>query len=119
MLNTIIQWFVNAIVLIGISYLLPGIYFQSFYAALIAALFLGIINALIRPLLIILTLPINILTLGLFTLFINGVLFWLVSTMVKGFYIASIWTAFWAALIFSLISAVISWLDYKLTCREK
>ncbi len=114
MIRLIIRWVINALVLVGISYFLP-IYFDNFYAALITALVLGVVNALIKPLLVVLTLPINILTLGLFTLVLNGALFWFVSTFIKGFYIANFWTAFWAALIFSIISAVISWLDHRLT----
>ena len=114
MLRIIIRWLINALVLVGMSYFMP-IYFDNFYAALITSLALGIVNALIKPLVVILTLPINILTLGLFTLVINGALLWFVSTFVKGFYLPNFWTAFWAALIFSVISAFISWLDHKLT----
>ena len=118
MLGILLRWLVNTLVLLGISYILPGIYFENFYAALITALVLGVINALIKPLIIILTLPINILTLGLFTLVINAALFWLVSTFVKGFYLSGFWTAFWAALIFSVVSAVIAWIDYKVTRKN-
>lgn len=117
MLGLILRWIVNALVLMGIPSILPGIYFQNFYAALIAALALGIVNALIKPLIVVLTLPVNLLTLGLFTFIINGAMFWFVSTFVKGFYLAGFWTAFWAALIFSLVSAVISWIDHKMTAR--
>lgn len=116
MIGLIIKWFVNTAILILISYVFPtGVIFDNFYSALIAALILGIINALIRPIILILTLPINILTLGLFTLFINGAMFWLSSTFVKGFYVSGFWTAFWAALIFSAISTLLSWIDNKLT----
>lgn len=113
MLGILFRWVINAFVLLGISYVLPGIYFQNFYTALIAALALGIVNALIKPLIVLLTLPINILTLGLFTLVINGALFWLVSTFIKGFYLTNFWTAFWTALIFSVVSAIISWIGHK------
>ena len=115
MLGILLRWLINTLVLLGISYILPGIYFENFYASLITALVLGIVNALIKPLILILTLPINILTLGLFTLVINAALFWFVSTFVKGFYLSGFWAAFWAALIFSVISAILSWLDYKMT----
>jgi putative membrane protein len=81
---------------------------------MITALVLGLVNAVIRPVLIILTLPINILTLGLFTLVINGLLFWFVSSFVKGFSIVGFWPAFWAALIYSLVSIVVNYiLDKK------
>jgi putative membrane protein len=75
-----------------------------------AALLLGILNALIRPILIILTLPINILTLGLFTFIINGVMLWFVSFIIKGFLIQGFWAAVIGALIISIVSWLINWL---------
>lgn len=117
MIRLILRWIINALVLVGISTFLP-IYFDNFYAALITALVLSIINALIKPLILVLTLPLNILTLGLFTLVINGALFWLTFYIVKGTYIAGFWTAFWAALIFSIISALISWFDHKISTNN-
>lgn len=100
----IIRWLVNSIGLLVTAYLIPGIRFENYITALVAALVLGIINAIIRPILLILTLPINILTLGIFTLFINALMFWLAGKVVPGFYITDYGTAFWAALVFSLIS---------------
>ena len=91
-----------------LTYLVPGITVASFYSALLAALVLGLVNALIRPILIILTLPVNILTLGLFTLVINALMFWLVSSMVKGFNVSGFWPAFWGALVISVISWIFS-----------
>jgi putative membrane protein len=72
------------------------------------ALVLGVINALLRPLIILVTLPINVLTLGVFTLFINGALFLLASKIVKGFLITGFWPAFWGYIIFSIISFLLS-----------
>jgi len=115
MLGIIIRWILNALILYMIPSIVPGFHINSFYTAPIAILFLGIINALIKPLLILLTLPINILTLGIFTLFINGFLFWITSTVIKGFLVDGFWPAFWAALVFSIISMFLSWLDRKLT----
>lgn len=112
MIGIIIRWAINALILIGISYVVPGVYFTNFYAALIGALVLGIINALLKPVLLLLTLPINLLTLGLFTLVINGLLFWLASSVTKGFYVVGFWPAFVAALIFSLVSVLLSWADH-------
>lgn len=86
-----------------VAYYIPGLSVQSFYAALVAALVLGLINALIRPLIILFTLPINLLTLGLFTFLINALLFWFASTVVKGFTVAGFWPAFWGALIMSIV----------------
>jgi len=111
MVKIILRWIINALVLMGLTYIVPGVYFTNFYAALIAALVLGIVNAILKPILVVLTLPINIITLGLFTLVINGLLFWLVSTFVKGFFVADFWSAFLAALVFSIISIFLSWLD--------
>lgn len=82
-----------------ITYYIPGITITTFYTALIAALILGLVNALIKPIILILTLPFNVLTLGLFTLVINALLFWFASTVVKGFYVAGFWPAFWGAII--------------------
>lgn len=109
-MRLLLRWLVNAGTLLVMAYYLPGIGVAGFYAALITALVLGLVNAVIRPLLILLTLPINILTLGLFTLVINAFLFWFVSTVVKGFAVTGFWPAFWGALILSLVSWLVSWL---------
>lgn len=107
----ILRWIVNALALMGIAYyLVPGIKVESFFAALVAALVLGLINALIKPILVILTLPVNILTLGLFTLVINALLFWLAAQVVKGFSVADFAAAFWGALCLSIAS----WLAHML-----
>lgn len=106
----LLRWLINALAILGVAYYVPGIGVSGFYAALIAALILGIINALIRPILLILTLPVNILTLGLFTLIINALLFWLTSTIVKGFSIADFKAAFIGALIMWVVSWLTNWL---------
>ncbi len=103
----LLRWLINTITLLILAFYLPGIEVSGFYAALITALVLGLINALIRPLIILLTLPINILTLGLFTLVLNALLFWFVSTIVEGFVVAGFWPAFWGALILSMVSWII------------
>ena len=77
----------------------PGITIAGFYSALIVALVLGLLNALVRPILIFLTLPITLVTLGLFTLVINALLFWFAATVVKGFEVSGFGAAFWGALI--------------------
>ncbi len=106
----IIRWVINALVLISIPYIISGFEISTFWVALIAVLFLAFLNAIFRPILILLTLPINILTLGLFTLVINGVIFWFMGSILKGVTVAGFWPAFWAALIFSLISIIINYL---------
>lgn len=97
-MRLLIKWLLYALALMLITYLVPGISVASFYTALIAALILGLINALIKPVILVLTLPFNIITLGLFTLIVNAFLFWLASTAVKGFMVAGFWPAFWGAL---------------------
>jgi putative membrane protein len=98
------RWIINALALFALPYLFTSIQVKGFGVALIAAAVLGLINALIRPILIVLTLPINLLTLGLFTFVINALLFWFVASFVPGFDVAGFWPAFWGALVFSLIS---------------
>jgi len=110
MLHTILRWVVNAVLLMLIPYVVPGIEMKNFGTALVAALVLAFVNALIKPILILLTLPINLLTLGLFILVINALMFWLVSAIVKGFYISGFWPAFLAALVFSIFSLVLNYL---------
>lgn len=103
-MKLVVRWLLGAAALMLVAYFIPGIAVNSFYAALVAALILGLINALIRPFILLLTLPINILTLGLFTLVINALMFWLASSIVKGFSVAGFWPAFWGALAMWLIS---------------
>lgn len=113
-LYAMLRWLLHALALMFIPYVVRGVEIANFYTALVLVIILGLVNALIRPLLIILTLPINILTLGLFTLMINGFLFWFVSTFVKGFTVTSFWNAFFAALIYSIFSMIINYfLDDK------
>jgi putative membrane protein len=86
-MGIIIRWLVSALAIIITAYLLPGVTVSDIQTALIAALVLGIINAIIKPLTIILTLPINIITLGLFTFVINALMILLTSYFVPGFHV--------------------------------
>ena len=106
--GVLIRWLVLTISIILTSYLVDGIYVESFFSALFAALVLGILNALFRPLLIVITLPINILTLGLFTFVINALLLKMVSGVVPGFYVYGFWSAVFGSLIISLVSWLLS-----------
>jgi putative membrane protein len=103
-MKLILRWLINSAALCVLPYLIPGIFISNFYAAIIAALVIGLINAIVRPILFILSLPITILTLGLFTLVLNALLFWLASTIVKGFEVHGFAAAFFGALVFWLIS---------------
>ena len=100
----LIRWVVNALALIAISRIIRGIEVDGVAAALAAAAVLGIMNAIVRPVLIFLTLPITILTLGLFILVINGLMLYLASTIVKGFSVTGFFPAVFAALLLSIVS---------------
>src|SRR5712691_8253878 len=89
---------------LALPYIVPSVQVDSFYTALIAALLLGFVNTLIRPLIVLLTLPATVLTLGLFIFVINGLLFWFVASFVKGFSVAGFWSAFFGAIVYALIS---------------
>ena len=101
----LISWLITALAIAVTAYLLAGITVDSVFAALVAALVLGLINAFVRPLLLLLTLPLNILTLGLLTFAINALMVMLTAAIVPGFHVAS----FWWALLFSLIVSLITW----------
>ncbi|MBK6401499.1 MAG: phage holin family protein [Rhodocyclaceae bacterium] len=104
MVRMLIGWLLNAIALLAVAYLMPSIQVASFGSALIAALVLGLVNALVRPILVILTLPVTLLTLGLFLLVINGLLFWAVGSFLDGFSVGGFWSGVFGAILYSLIS---------------
>jgi putative membrane protein len=92
-----------------IAYLLPNVIrVDGLLAALIAAFLLGIVNAIIRPILVILTLPLTLLTLGIFLLVINGVMLWLVAALVRGFYVNGFWGAFFGSILISIVNWILS-----------
>jgi len=101
----IAKWLVVALSLLLVAYLIPGISIESTYTALIVAAVLGLVHLLIKPILIILTLPITILTLGLFSFVINALLFWFVASFIKGFEVSGFFSAFLGALVVSVISS--------------
>lgn len=101
----IIHWIIAALAVAITAYLLPGIRVTGFFAAFVTALILGLVNAFVKPVLVVLTLPLNILTLGLFTLVINALMVMLTSAIVPGFEIRG----FWWALLFSIVLSVINY----------
>lgn len=107
-MRLILGWAINALCLLALPYLMDAVKVSDFTTALVVALVLGLLNTVIRPVLILLTLPINLLTLGLFTLVINGLLFWLTARWVEGFSVATFGWAIAAALVYSLISWAVS-----------
>jgi len=110
MLTLIARWILNAAALLLVAYLYPGVRVEGFWPALWAALALGLVNAVIRPILVILTLPATLLTLGLFLFVINALLFWLVAEIVKGFSVTGFAAALLGSILYSLITLVTSWL---------
>ena len=108
MTRLILKWVLNSFALFFVMKLMPGIQFDRFQDLLVAALVIGLLNAFLRPVIILLTLPVTMLTLGLFTLVINGLMFYLAAYLVSGFQVTGFGAAFLAALLFSLFSFVLN-----------
>lgn len=104
------RWLVNTLAVLAASFVVEGIHYDNWQGLLIASLLLGILNAFVRPLIMLLSLPFLILTLGLFTLVINAVLLYFVGWAVKSFHVDSAWAAFWGALVISFVSTAVQWL---------
>ena len=104
----LIRLVVNAVALVIVTYIVPGIHVSGPLGALIAALILGIVNAILRPILVIISLPLELVTLGLFTLVINALLFWLVGALHVGLTVDGFWPAFWGAIVMAIVSWIIS-----------
>ena len=113
MLMLLARWIVNAAALLLVAYIYPGVQVMSFTTALIAALVLGLVNAFIRPLLVILTLPVTILTLGLFLFVINALLFWFVAEIVKGFTVSGFLAALIGSFLYSVVTLLTSWILFS------
>ncbi|MEI7473473.1 MAG: phage holin family protein [bacterium] len=109
MLNAVIKWVFLALGLLLIDAILPGLKISGFFAALMATLMIGILNIVLKPILSFITLPINILTFGLFTLVINALLFMLAAAIIPGFAVSSFVTAVLASILYSFISIVINY----------
>lgn len=115
MLKLLLVWLINAAALFALPYIFDSIRVETFYTALIVALILSIINTIVRPILLVLTFPITVVTLGLFIFVLNGLLLWFVASFVKGFTIAGFWPAVFGAIVYSLIS----WAASTLLLGEK
>jgi putative membrane protein len=114
-MRLLVTWLINAAALMALPYLMSSVSMSNFTTALIAALVLGLVNTLIRPLLVILTLPVTVVSLGLFILVINAFLFWLVARYIDGFDVGGFGSAFIAAILYSIIS----WALATLLLRDK
>jgi putative membrane protein len=109
-MTMLLKWALCAAALIAVAYLYPGVHVDGFVAALIAALVLGIVNTLVRPVLVILTLPVTILTLGLFLFVINALMFWMVGSILTGFKVDGFVAALIGSLIYSALTLLINWM---------
>ena len=107
-MRMVLHWLINALALLALPYVFSSIHVDTFWTALIVAVVLGLINTLIRPLIVILTLPVTILTLGLFIFVINGLLFWAVGSFVPAFRVDGFWAGVFGAIVYSLISWALS-----------
>ncbi len=110
MRGLILRWILSILSLWLVSAVLKGIEVSGFWALLFASIVLGIFNALIRPVLLLLTLPLNLLTLGLFTFVVNGFLIWLTGRVVEGFAVHGFLTAVVAAILLAVFNGMINWL---------
>lgn len=108
MSGILVRWFITTVAIMVVPYIIPGVQIHSFWTALFAAAMLGVLNALIRPILIILTLPLTVLTLGFFILVVNALMFELAAFFVSGLQIASFWSAFFASIVVSIVSWLMS-----------
>ncbi|MDD5249600.1 MAG: phage holin family protein [Rhodocyclaceae bacterium] len=109
-MRLLLVWIINAVSLLAVAHLMPSISVANFTTALAAALVLGLVNTLIRPVLVLLTLPVTLLTLGLFIFVINGLLFWFVGSFISGFVVANFGAGFFGAIIYSIVSWLLSWI---------
>ena len=110
MRNFLIKWAVNIVTLFIVIHIVAGVSANSWGAIVVSGLVLGLLNAFVKPFIILFTLPFTILTLGFFTLIINAFIFLLASKFVKGFEVINFWSAFWAALLFSIISSILNFM---------
>lgn len=110
MSRLIFKWIAFSLVIMFVAWLIPGINIENFWVAMIAAVVIALINAVIKPILMLLTLPINIMSLGIFTLVINAILFMFVAYVVPGIEVSGFVSAFLGSLLLAILGAFISWL---------
>jgi putative membrane protein len=108
LLRLLLIWALNSLALFAVANLVPGIHVAGFMAAVIAAFVLGLVNTLIRPIFLVLTLPVTLITLGLFIFVINGLMFWFAGSILKGFVVDSFWYGVLGAVLYSVFSWALS-----------
>ena len=106
-MRLVLKWLLSAVALLVVAYVYSGVQVNSFVSALIAAAIIGLLNAVVRPVLVILTLPVSIVTLGLFLFVINALMFWSASGLLTGFHVAGFWAALLGSLIYSALGLII------------
>jgi len=107
MVKLIVKWLLSAAALLFVAYIYSGVEVRSFGAALIAAFVIGLLNTVVRPILVVLTLPVTVVTLGLFLFVINALMFWAAASVLDGFHVRNFVAALVGSLIYSLIGLVI------------
>ena len=106
-MKLIAKWLLSAAALLAVSYLYSGVQVQSFTSALLAAFVIGLLNTIVRPILVILTLPVTVLTLGLFLFVINALMFWWAASMLDGFQVTGFGAALLGSLLYTLMGVII------------
>jgi putative membrane protein len=112
-MRILLKWLLSAVALLAVAYLYSGVQVQSFGSALLAAAVIGLLNMVVRPVLVVLTLPVTIVTLGLFLFVINALLFWLAAEIVQGFHVDGFLAALIGSILYSLITLITSWILFS------
>ncbi len=107
MLRLLLKWLLSAAALLAVAYIYGGVSVASFGTAMVAALVIGLLNMLVRPILVVLTIPITLITLGLFLFVINALMFWAASGLIGGFAVSGFWAALLGSLIYSALGVLI------------
>ncbi len=118
LLRLLIIWTLNALALLAVESFVPGIHVEGFMAALVAAFILGLVNTLIRPILLVLTLPVTVVTLGLFIFVINGLMFWFAGSILRGFVVDTFWHGVLGAVLYSIFSWALNSAATQLLSRK-
>ena len=118
LLRLLLIWTLNSLALIAVANFVPGIHVDGFKAAFIAAFILGLVNTLIRPVFLVLTLPVTVITLGLFIFVINGLMFWFAGSILRGFVVDSFWSGVLGAVLYSIFSWALSSAAAQLLVRK-
>ena len=113
-MKIIVKWLLCAASLLLVTYVYSGVQVQGFSSAMIAALVIGLLNTVIRPILVVLTLPVTIITVGLFLFVVNGLMFWMASGILGGFHVSGFWAAMLGALIYSVLGLFVDALVARL-----